>query len=139
MATEREPERIIITSGAGPDPAVARGRPRQRLTALGWLMLFWCGWLVVFSKTILTHATTSLLFHSISTNTPSGWWLNRFMAIVINTPIDMFLWAILDPDYGWIGCALVALALAALLFHCLAHVFEALGFLVYEEDLIRKS
>ena len=141
MNSERE--RIIVSKGtdAGADPATggrvfSRRRPRQRLTALGWLMVFWCGLPVVFSRTIVIQAATGFTFRSMATNTPSRWWLNRYLAIVFNTPLDMFLWAVLDPDYGWIGCVILAMALTALLFFCLAHLFEAMGFLVYEEELV---
>jgi len=141
MNSERE--RIIVSKGtdAGADPATggrvrSRRRPRQRLTALGWLMVFWCGLPVVFSRTILTQAVTGFSFGSALTITPSRWWVSRILSIIINTWIDIFLWALLDPDYGWIGCGFVVLTVAALLFFCLAHLFEAMGFLVYEEELV---
>lgn len=143
MSANQISEKIVISNAddssqcssetAGlPSP---RRRSRRRLTALGWLMLFWCGLLLIFSKTIVIQVVTSVSFRSLPTNVPRMWWLNRFLSIVFNTPLDMFLWGILDPDYGWIGCSIIGLAFSALLFVCLAQVFEGLGFLVYEEEL----
>lgn len=143
MGPERERERIVISASGldrGPGPAstslgARRLRPRQRLTAVGWFLLLWCGLPVVFSKTLVAHVLTSFSFRFDSTNMPSRWWLNRFLSMIINAWSDVFLWAILDPDYGWIGCGFLVMSLATLVFIGLAHLFEAMGVLVYDEKV----
>lgn len=146
MAAERDTERIIISTGVGEPPdtgktkCAGRRRPekrrsRRRLTALGWLMLFWCGLLVLFSRKLIFWISTSPTFNLSSVIIPKEFWIFRFLLIVTGTPSEMLLWALLDQDYGWIGCSIIGLAFSTLLFVCMAHVFEMLGFLVHKEEL----